>query len=380
MLPFGSIFKPKRKLVDQKPPSPPFYLASEDLFVHTDAREIFLKRLYTVSDTVPRRGPVIMSPGVCTNANLFRIDDNGYCLSMDHNRSFANLLAAEGFQVYLYHPGYTDRVHNRYVARHCRDSMYYSRRYRVPPDFGYKDLVDREVPAVVDYVRKHSRKKSLSWIGYSLGGMIMYSYLSKQRSSPVRNIVSIGAPMTLNQIFFKFVPFINLTSHSLGLEEDALLGNVSQNLVPLTRAIRALPDWFVRFNLLSPFLFNPMNMNNKTVKTLLGQIIEPMPRGLQRFFTRFIQQGYSSREKFATYLENLRRLKRTRKKFLFFYGANDFLATPESVFLARETIAPQDPENLVTVPSAGHIDLILGKNANETVWRPAAEWLKANAS
>lgn len=37
-------------------------------------------------------------------------------------------LAAEGFDVYLYHPGYTDRVHNRYLSRHCPRSIHYQKR------------------------------------------------------------------------------------------------------------------------------------------------------------------------------------------------------------------------------------------------------------
>ena len=51
------------------------------------------------------------------------------------------------------------------------------------------------------------------------------------------------------------------------------------------------------------------------------------------------------------------------------------VATPESVFLAREMIAPNDPDNLIGVPSAGHLDIIVGKNAMEQVWKPAMEWL-----
>jgi pimeloyl-ACP methyl ester carboxylesterase len=370
-------WRKKRPLVDKSSPKPPFYLVGEDLFVKKDGREIFLKHIHSVSSEIPNLGPVIMSPGVCTNANLFRMDESGGFLTLDHNRSFANLLASAGFHVYLHHPGFTDRVHNRYVSRHCNESIYYRKRYRVSAKFSYKDLVDFEVPLVIDFVCRHSGKKNVDWIGYSLGGMIAYSFLSKNRTSPIRNLITIGAPMSLNQLLFRFVvPFINLTSKSLGFEEDALLGNIAQNLVPLTRGIRALPNWVVRFNLLTPFLCNPLNMNNNMIKIILGQIVEPMPKGLERFISRFGQQGYSSREEFVVYLNNLRQLKKTSKRFLFFYGTNDMIATPESVFLARETIFPDDPDNLVGVPAAGHIDLILGKNAFEKVWKPSLEWLK----
>jgi len=365
-----------RGLVDDHTPAPPYFLNSEDLLLHREGREIFIKRIFSTVDNLPKYGPVVMSPGISCNANVFRIDDSGKCLSLDHNRSFANLLASEGFDVYLYHPGYAERVFNRYVCRRCKDSIYYKKRFRVYPHYGYGNLTNIEVPAVIDAVCAHSGAKTISWIGYSLGGMIAYSHLSKTKGSPIKNLVTIGSPMAFNQIFFRFIPYVNFASKILGLEEDALLGNISQNLVPLTRTIRALPDWFIRFNLISPYLFQPLNINNNTVRTMLGQIIEPMPKSLQRFFSDFIQKGgYSSQEKINNYLNRLRTLRKSRKNFLFFYGTGDLIATPESVFLAREVISPADPDNLVASP-AGHIDLIVGKNAMEKVWKPTLEWLK----
>ncbi|MDA8404432.1 MAG: alpha/beta fold hydrolase [Desulfobacteraceae bacterium] len=368
-------WKRKPRLIDQKPPSAPYFLTGQDLFIPAGGQEIFVKYISSTAECMPKYGPVIMSPGICTNANIFRMDENGSCLSLEHPRSFANMLAAEGFDVYLYHPGYSDRVRNRYVSRNCPQSIYYQKRYRVKPEFTYRDMVDLEMPALIDFVCRHSRSKTLSWIGYSLGGMTAYSYLAKNPANPIKNLITIGSPMALNQIFFRFIPFINFTSRILGVEEDAVLGNLSQNIVPLTRSIRALPDWFVRFNLVTPYLCNPMNITNATIRTLMGHIVEPMPKALQRFFSRFIQRGYSSQEKITGYLNQLRRLRKTRRNFLFFYAAGDLIATPESVFLAREVISPHDPENLVGVQSTGHVDLIVGKNAFEQVWRPSLAWL-----
>jgi pimeloyl-ACP methyl ester carboxylesterase len=319
---------------------------------------------------------VVLCPGLCTNANLFRVDNNGRCFDLDHNRSFANLLASEGFDVYLYHPGYCERIFNRYVSRHCKQSIYFKKHYKVPSEYGYRDLTGFEAPAVTDFVCNYSQAKNISWIGYSLGGMIAYSYLSRNYDNPIKNLITIGSPMTLNQLFFRVIPYINLTSLIFGSLEKGILGSVSQNIIPLTRVIRFLPSWLIRFNLISLYLFNPMNMSNATIRTFLGQIAEPMPKGLQRFFSAFIKKGYFSQEKFTKYLSRLRNLEKTQKNFLFFYGDSDRIAIPDSVFLAREVISPNDPNNLVASMSAGHIDLIIGKNSPEQVWRPILEWLK----
>jgi len=181
----------KRQLIDKKKPVPPYLLVADDLFIKKGKREIFVKRISSLARDIPRYGPVIMSPGLSTNANIFRMDDTGACLHLEHNRSFANLLASEGFDVYLHHPGYTDRVHNRYVCRHCPQSKYYKKRYRVSPSFGYGELFNKEVPAVIDFVREYSRKDKVSWVGYSLGAMAAYSYLAKHPEAPIQNLISI---------------------------------------------------------------------------------------------------------------------------------------------------------------------------------------------
>jgi len=366
-----------KKLVDAKPPAAPYYLVAEDLIAHLQNCDIFIKHIYSTAKNLSRYGPVIMTPGVSTNANLFRIDNEGNCFHMDHNKSFANLLAAEGFDVYLYHPGYAERIYNRYVSQHCENSIYYQKRYRITANYSYKNLVNEEIPGIIDFVCQYSGHKEISWIGYSLGGMTAYSYFAKNADNPIKNLVTISSPMALNKLFFRFIRYINFTSTLLGFEEDAVLGNLAQNMVPLTRTIRTLPDWFVRFNLISPYLFNPMNINNATIRTLLGQISEPMPKELQKFFLNFVHKGGNTKqEEISNYLKQLRLMRYKDKNFLFFYGTDDLIATPDSIFLAREVIAPDDPDNLVRSNIAGHIDIIVGNNACEQVWKPTAEWLK----
>jgi pimeloyl-ACP methyl ester carboxylesterase len=369
-------FLKKSKLVDKHSPIPPFYLSSEDLIAKEDGREVFLKRIFSTAPGIISQGPVILAPGVATNANIFRITENGECLFLDDKKSFANLLASHGFDVYLYHPGFTERVHNRYVCRYCSDSMHYKKKYKVPKNFSFKEIVQKEIPLAIKFVCTYSESDKLSWVGYSLGGMMMYSYLSQFSSPSIKNVITIASPMTLNQIFIRFVPFLNFVSSSLGMEETTILGTVFENLVPLTRLIRGLPDWVVRFNLVSPLLFNPLNIRNKTIKTILGKIIEPIPDELERFFSQIIRHGFSAQDKFSSYLNSLRKLRKTNKNFLFIYGSNDMIATPESIFLAREIISPTASSNLIGVPNAGHIDVLVGKNSMRTVWEPCLQWLK----
>jgi len=361
--------------LDKSMPSPPYYLMGQDLLCTDRNHEIFIKKIFSIKPE-KRRGAVILAPGIATNGNIYRIDSDGNCLLLNHNKSFANVLAAEGFDVYIYHPRYTERVYNRYVTRYCKNSIFFDQVYKAPSDLTFLELANAEIPQLIQYVVNHSGCEQISWIGYSLGGMLIYAYCMENDDPYIRNIITIGSPITFNQLFIRVIPYMNWASRALGLEEKSFLGAVSENLVPLTRMIRNLPEWLVRFNAIAPFLFNPFNINGATVKTLLGKIVEPIPSSLENCFSGFIEKGYPSAQNYAfNYLKSLRSLQKQDKKFLFFYGPYDVLAPPDSVFLAHEIISPDRP-NLIKVPAAGHLDLVVGLNSRHYLWLPIVEWLK----
>lgn len=316
-----------------------------------------------------------MAPGIACNGNLFRLTTRGEVLTLDHDRSFANLLAARGFDVYLYHPGCTERIHNRYVARFCRESIHYGKPFRTSPAFNFEEMVMQEVPAVVDFVSQDSGDRSISWVGYSQGGMLAYAYLALTNDGRIQNLVTIGSPVSLTQVLTRMFGYTNLLSHALGLEERTLLGTVGENLVPLTRLIALFPGWLLRFNVLAPYLYNPTNMRSKTVKTFFGKVAEPIPAALEHSFTHFIFNGFSSKELSVDFLAGMRRIREAERNYLFIFGQMDALGTPDSVRLAHETLSPGDASNLVGVRGAGHVDLIVGRKARETVWEPTANWL-----
>lgn len=373
---FALNFLKKQKPIDWKVPSPPYFLKAQDLFAVKGDKEIFIKKIFSAKSGIERRGPVILAPGIATNANIYRIDENGGFLSLENNLSFANLLASKGFTVYCYHPGYCQRVHNRYVYRRCRQSIYYDQFRKTSPTLNFLELVDQDVPMVLDLVRRDSGARRVSWVGYSLGGMMMYAYLAKNSNAGVSNVVAIGSPITLNQIFVRILPLINWLTNALGFEERSFVGAVAQNFVPITRLIRRIPGTVLCYNpVAAPLLWNPFNISSAAAKTLLGKIVEPVPEKLQKSISTMISEGLACKEYGPEVVKSMGHIRKNKINFLFFYGVNDVIAPPDTVLLAHEIISPDDLDNLVGVPSAGHVDIIIGKNAREKVWLPTAKWL-----
>ncbi|MEW5733418.1 MAG: hypothetical protein AB1921_01110 [Thermodesulfobacteriota bacterium] len=363
------------RLPDQGEPKPPYFLKADDIFARQDGRELYIKKIYSTSHAIRRRGNVVLAPGLATNANIFRIDDLGGFLRMDHKRSMANLLAAEGFTVYLYHPGYTERVHNRYVYQHCKQSLYYHRRYKAPADLTFTQLVEEEVPLLLDTIEKDSGEPVLSWVGYSLGGMLVYAHLAANPDCSIKNVVTIGSPVTLHQLFIRVIPYTNMSARALGMEETAVLGTISQNFVPLTRLIRKMPSGILRYNPFTFFLWNPMNISGKVVKLLLGKIVEPIPHSLESSFAAMIAQGIDCEIYGPALIRSIAPEKRATTNFLFFFGQNDLIAPPDSVLLSQGILCSRDMDNIIGVPGAGHVDLIIGRNSYERVWKPTARFL-----
>lgn len=365
----------RRKIpIDHRPSKGPFFLRADNLFARKN-NEIFIKKISSQSENILKRGTVIMAPGVACNANLFRMKTNGEILSLDHNQSFANLLAAEGFSVYLYHPSYSERVINRYVSRYCSESQHFRTTYEAPSTLTFDQLVNQELPLLLDFVCQDAASQSLTWIGFSMGGMLAYAYLAKYHDERIRNLVTIGSPVSLSQIITRLIAYANLLSKALGWEEKTFTGAISENFIPLSRIIAHLPSFTLKYNLLSPALYNPTNIQNKALKSFFGKVVEPIPAGLENSLAYIIQHGFTSQSGDFSYLEELPRLK-GKRNYLFFYGQLDLLAPPDSIKLAHAYLSPQDQSNLIGVKKAGHIDLIIGRKADHEIWEPTLKWLK----
>jgi len=366
----------RKRLIDAKGPYPPFGLRARNFFVkqHLAGPPIFMKKIY--SEDQKQKGAVVMAPGIASNANLFRVRVNGEALTLDHDESFANLLAASGYTVYLFHPSYCERVINRYVIRHCKTGNLYGEQYRAPYDLTFDRIVEDEVPFVVDAAFKDCGEKPISWIGFSLGGMLMYAYLPEDTNGQIKNVVTIGSPVSLENTVGSIIYGINSISGYLGLEEKLMTDSITNNLVPLTNTLSLLPGWILRYNPILALIINPTNISNQCTKSLFNKVVEPIPAGLERSFVQIIKSGrFVSLDKDVDYLQRMQDLDSSDRNFLFIHGEKDLLVSKKSVEAAHDALTPNDPNNICEVAGAGHDDLAVGITSEVEVWQTALNWL-----
>src|SRR3989339_56572 len=338
---------------------PPFGLRAQNFFVARPnaGLPIFMKKIFSLEQE--QKGAVIMAPGISSNGNLFRIRVNGDVLTLDHNESFANLLAASGYTVYLYHPSYCQRVIERYVIRHCKIGDLYGQSYKLPNDLTIDTMVEDELPFIVEEVFKDNGGKPISWIGFSLGGMLIYGYLPDDTQKKLANIVTICSPTTLDNSVGKVVGGLGQASRLAGLSDKLLTDRLTSNLLHLSQLAAKVPTLFLRYNLATSIVLNPRNITNAVMHSLVAKVAEPIPAGLQLHFTRIVaERKFISFDGSINYLEKLRQMDKSGRAFLLFWAGKDHLVSERSVRAAHEALTPGQEDNLICVEDAGHDDAI----------------------
>ncbi|MFH1347545.1 MAG: hypothetical protein ABIH22_02535 [Candidatus Margulisiibacteriota bacterium] len=354
-------------------------LRADDLFGRKNGREIYIKKMSSEEKWIPRKGPVVMAAGIACNGNLFRVTPEGEAITLGHARSFANLLASQGFDVYIWHYSSSQRVYNRYVTRFCENSLYFGQQYRTPSTLTFDQMVNQEMPLVLDLVAADSESENISWIGFSLGGMLAYAYLSKHQDGRIRNLVTIGSPVSITHVVAKLIAQANGFSRAIGFEARTPMGRVSERFDLLGSIASRLPRSLLKFDTLVGLLYNPDNVRAPALRTFFGKIVEPIPSGLEHSFGYFIRNGFASLAGDFNYLDAMRTIKERELSSLFFFGQDDRLATPDSVRLAHEIISPTNQRNIIGLNGFRHNDLVIGHRSDSEVWEPALDFLIRNA-
>ncbi len=139
-----------------------------------DGWEIALVR-YRARGT-PTGLPVILVHGISANARNMDLDDE---------RSMARWFAARGRDAWTV------------SLRGAGDSDKPDPAAGRAEGFTFDDYWRRDLPAVIGYVRRISAAPAVDYVGHSMGGMIMYAYLS-QGGEGVHAAATLGSPTRLD--------------------------------------------------------------------------------------------------------------------------------------------------------------------------------------
>ena len=273
------------------------------------------------------------------------------------SRSFANFLAADGYDVF-----------NLDLRGHGR-----SRHLGAHPPRDLAAYVREDIPASVEEEQRLTGHPRIFLVGHSLGGLLSYA-AAPRLAGEVAGVVTLGSPyhFTRGSRFLSAFGTAMLTlDRTLKLEADALPFKDLGEVMRLARVFIESPIFPLPIRGYAPKSLEPR---------VLGEHMSlAMDRGsvavLRSMFLRAAEARASGHRLgvlygFASAFEQLEDLP-----LLVIAGSEDGLAPPEAVRPAYERSASRD--KTYRVFPRGHIDILVGREAPLTIWPLVSHWLGA---
>jgi polyhydroxyalkanoate synthase subunit PhaC len=265
------------------------------------------------------------------------------------SRSFANHLAASGFDVF-----------NLDLRGHGRSRHFGARRAH-----GVQDYVREDLPAAVAEVQALSGGRGVWLVGHSLGGLVSYA-AAPALAGAVSGIVSIGSPyhftrgsMTLGALtyFFRAVSAAPLPNAALPLAPVGLTMRIIRRFAESPIYPIPLRGWHA--GSCEPEILE-QHLRLAFDRAALAEMVD--------MFDWASQRRFGGRD--SDYVE---RFEQMDLPLLVIAGANDDLAPPAGVRPGFTRSHSRD--KTYRVLPLGHIDLLVGRDAPLTTWPLVTKWL-----
>ncbi len=298
----------------------------------------------------PGQGALILCHGLIANrANL----------DLDERRSLARHLSRQGFDVWLL------ELRGAGLSRDSRGGRGLSR-------ITFDDYIMQDLPAAIDTVCRETGEDEVQWVGHSMGGMVIYAYLSTHQDPRVRSVTTIASPLDFQLVARQTRPLLRLKPLlRLG---PVGFGWMLRAMLPLLRMIHSDK---VHIGVLRE------NLTDRDLSEILVNVIEGLaaPGVLAQFGDWVEEGGFRSRDGRYAYGT----LAHLRCPLLVIAAERDLLTPPASVSPAIDRApAAKKVYRLFGRASGddrdfGHGDIVLSDAARERVYPVITDWLVRHA-
>lgn len=354
---------------------PPDTADSRDFAVTEDGWEIALYH-YPPKGTPKEKPPLVLCHGMALNNFFWHITKKN---------NLPQWLADRGYDVWCC--DLRGNGESRYRKRYNRfQGINTGMRKRGRGEYWtVDDYANFDVPAIIDAVREKTGSDKVTWIGHSMGGMVLYAYLiNHSDDEKVANFVALGSPIMMpqpaNDILRKMVADADVVNAAL---DAKVMKIVLRNFAILsTLAPTDLDILYYRRD----------NVTATSVIALWAYACENIQRGVSDQLMEMVKTGrfweegkipYNAAEadgkEPADYTSQLSRIK---IPILLLCAKADNMAPEIAVQLAYHGVGSEDRTYRLFALSNkysadyGHCDLVTGVNARREVYPVIFEWLE----
>ncbi len=300
--------------------------------------------------------PLVIVPPLAVNMLIY---------DLFPERSLVNYLVRKGFNLYLIDWGKPELKHSNYdVSTYVKVLM----------------------PEFLTQVRQHSGEQTLSLHGWSLGGAFVLIYTALFKDQNIRNLVILGAPVDTHKSGYmgEFYQFLNRKSqwirqntqfrlHQFPSRYFHVNGMVNTLGFKMTDPIGNLKGYW---ELLTKLADREYVINHATSSAFIDHMLD-YPGGIMRdVILKFWIDNELSKGKIHLG-DEIVELANVKSALLAFGGSNDNIVTPAAVKPIIDLIGSVDKE--FALAPGGHMGIVSGSKAPETIWKKTTEWLSSRS-
>jgi pimeloyl-ACP methyl ester carboxylesterase len=288
------------------------------------------------------RANVVLQHGLGSNSSVFDYP----------TRSLARHLAERGYDVFI--------PHLRGVDAPAANS------------FGLDAYIEYDIPAILDTVREHSGRERVSWIGHSMGGVLLMMYAIEQPDAPIDRFIAVASALDYRPGYSVFRQLLPL---------EPALSRVFQSLpFGVLARMNALVAGYGPAVLSEKMNFWRSNNDVAAIKHILHNGFTPIPMQLMRDLkTGFGPDGFSRKQGSIKYLE---RASAYRLATCLMVGTRDEQCSESHVEATARLLSGASRMRIERFGKRhghsddyGHYDLIIGKSAPAETWPVMREFL-----
>ncbi len=323
-------------------------LANQCFYARTPDGWDLAIHLHSPEATPIDKYPVILCHGLAVNK---------YSVDLDASHSMAYFLKQQGYTVFA--------VNLRGVG----GSYHISGQKNV--DFSFDDIVEHDVPTIIEKVCEVTDQDRVIWIGHSMGAMIAQAFMGRQLPG-CQNIacfVNLAGPGRVDHVsqktwrIFSRYPWIS-------------------RFIDLRFIARILAPLFARdyTQHIEKLFYNKSNLRSSTIRHFMSNALESVTPGLSGQLSWWVQQGKETT--IDGRFDYRQGLKNITIPALIMAGAGDRIVIPEAVHFVWENIQSQEKKFVLLSKENGfpmdycHASIVVGERVRQDVFPIVLNWLE----